>query len=421
MPGSFVALHLALLGVLCLSACAGPSARKAVAPNPGEVVPSRAAVMSFLDARAQYERLSAEAVPGVTRARAVQDVAVTLDRAIASDPKFPLWLSRKGELMLELDPPRTVEAEDLFRRSLGPGISDTASTGSERWAPGWIGIAKLQARAGKLDDARESLRQADRAMTWFEAAPPQNVGGLIGLLSGQARTYQPAPDDPTLPETLRKQILSAAMADDAAWDVAATPLGVPDMAAATLDSKRRIRAEIEFQRALLDGSEADPDAFERVFRWNPDHFLARYEQASRLVRASRFTEADAVFIPYVDARNPKLMNQPDVLLLVATIHTRNYLATGAVGKAQLADEMCRIMDQRHPWDARAYILHAQVLARWGTDTKDPAKVSDAKVRADAGEQKLLEFEKPGGPFVNQVPQWRAELAAAREAIRREGQ
>lgn len=406
--------------IAALGGCGGGGGgAKATRPNPGELMPSRSAMEAETFARAKYERLAADGVVGSDRAARIGEVIQDLDRAIASDPGFPLWLSRKADLLMSLSPPRDREAEDLYRRSLGPGFDKGAMTGSERWAPGWLGLGRMRALTGDTEGAHEMFRNASRALTWFDDAAPPQRGGLLGLLTGGGGgPTQPKPTDPTLPEADRKRILLAAIAEDNAWDIAAWPIGVTDPLGANVDPKRRVRAEIAFQKALLEGGPTDPDAFAEVFKWDPDHFRARYEQASRLVRASRYADADAAYSTYVDPRNPKLMSHPDALLLAATIHARRYLQEGVEGQAELAERYLLVMDDKHRWDARAYILRAQVLARWGSATKDQVKVRKAEACLAAGEQRLAGFDVPDGPYREQIPRWRGEIEVAKAEIKK---
>lgn len=399
--------------VSTLGGCAGAPRRESV-PNPGEVLPSRGGTMAIVDARARWDELLVAQHFGAERQRDLDRVIESIDQAIASDPKFPLFLSKKGDMLLENPQPQKVaEARRLYQASLGPGLGPGATTGSERWAPGWIGLARCAALDGDAAAALKHLDSADGAITWLDAAQPPRMGGLLGLILDPP----PPPDDPRDPrlaESTRKSLIVAAMTEDAAWDLSARPLGEADPAQAAIDVKRRYRGEIEFQRALIERDPDDPAAFEQVFAWNPDHFQARLEKTRRLVKFARFEEAQATLRPYADLSNPKLARESELLLLMAEIHTRRYLQTGALDQAAQADGFLKLLDQQHPWDARAYILHARVLARWSKDTKDAAKLADAKRCLEVGEARLPAFKNT--VFDDQVAEWTEEISLARRDI-----
>ncbi len=410
---------LPLVAAFCLGGCASSAAaRKASAPNPGEGIPSKAGITACAEGRARWEELLSRQQFGVERQADLGKVVEALDRAIASDPAFPLFLSKKGEMLLENpEPSRVAAARQWFEKSVGPGLDPRATTGSERWAAGWIGLARCWALESDLGKAEEMLRAADDAVTWLDSAPPTRMGGLLGLLLNPPEPNSD-PLNPELPESTRKSILVAAMTDDAGWDVSSAALGTPDPALAAVDPKRRVRAEIEFQRSLITKNALDTQAFETVFRWYPDHYRARLEKASRLVRLGQYDEAQGVIQPYADLSNPKLSADPDLLLLMGTIHARQYLLSGAPGQAQQAERFLSLLDQRHPWDARGYILHARVLAKTAGIARDSRALAEAKRQADAGEQRLAAFDHSN--LALEVPKWRAELATAREEISKAG-
>ncbi|MFZ4575338.1 MAG: hypothetical protein ACOYN0_13130, partial [Phycisphaerales bacterium] len=133
-----LACVVALSLLQCLSACrSGPPPVRD--PLPGEKLASLPGQQYLSEAREAWDAVNARDTLGPARAAAIRSIMERLDAAQTLDPSSPLPMTLKAYMHMEAD--QYPEAEALFRQSLGPATGSSA--GSQDWAPGYIGLARI--------------------------------------------------------------------------------------------------------------------------------------------------------------------------------------------------------------------------------------------------------------------------------------
>ena len=316
---------LAWLALALLAMCAGCT------PRPerfvGIVRVSKNGSDQYFNARNGYFVVRALDLQGPPLRSAMDKVMSSLDGALVNDDRNPLFRSKHGEMYLELGPDSYTTAEDDL---------NTALKLTEDWVPAWVALADLEARRGRLARARSYLDSADKSIivlqddTSKHPVPPFRILGLD--IFGEEKKKDP--NDPTLDESERRQLMLTWLQESEQWAIESPALLTKTASGGTTVNMpnlfRRLHARVEYERIVVklhepDGATAVMPMFDKVFEWDPDFFPARIEKAAQLRRLGSWREAERMLRPYVDSNDPKLSNNARLIYEMACVYTDWYI------------------------------------------------------------------------------------------------
>ena len=320
-----------------------------------------------------------------------------LDGAITNDPKCPLFHSKLAEMQV------TTGQLDRAAKHF-----ETSRQLHQDWVPAWTGLAEIALRKGQFDSAYSYLDSAAKAMEALKrggsqpgATPGANPGGdmmaVMGLnVPGGSGN---ASDDPRLSLADANRMLINWLQESEAWTIENPNLlissGAGGMAVPQGRLFRRVRARIDYQRAMVDlarGAKAGDviAAMDKILAWDPDFFSAKVEKAVQLRKLKRYREAERLLRPYMDSKDPTLANNGRLLLEMASIYTDWYAQTHDTETADLADGFFDKLHKLNPDHATGYIKRAELYLDAGStlkraDTLDTALSCLKKARAALGQ------------------------------------
>jgi tetratricopeptide (TPR) repeat protein len=314
----------------------------------------------YYNARNGYLVIRALDMQGPPLKAAMDKVMSSLDGALVNDDRNPLFRSKHGEMFLELGPDSYTTAEDDL---------NTALKLSEDWVPAWIALADLEARRGRLDRARKMLDGADQSITNLQIdaqkhpVPPFRILGLA--IFGEDNKKDP--NDPTLQESERRQLLLTWLQESEQWTIESPALlGKTASGGTTVNTGnlfRRLHARVEFERIVIklhepDGLTAVMPMFDKVFEWDPDLFPARIEKAAQLRRLGAWREAERMLRPYVDSADPKLANNARLVFEMASVYTDWYINSPDDPNARA------ISKSAEQWFVKLFQINRQHVSGW---------------------------------------------------------
>jgi tetratricopeptide (TPR) repeat protein len=340
----------------------------------------------YFQGKAQYATVRAQDLTGEPLKTEMDKVVTDLDAAIVNDPKCPLFYGKRGETFIELGKDGYPRAElDL----------NQAMKLSEDWVPSWIGLADLEARRGQASRARQYLDGASKSIESLQKkvdTKPPPPFRIMGLSIAPDAPPERKPDDPSLEESERRQLLLTWLQESEQWTIDSPALLYPAHSGTgfTVNNKnlfRRLRARIEYEKIVIRLREGAKPAevlpmFDKVFDWDPDYFPARIEKAAQFRYAGEPREAERMLRPYVDSKDPKLANNCRLLYEMAAIYTDWYELEGGQPEGEkaskLADEsFTRLftVNERH---ATGWIKRAELYAYAGARSHRPDTLKDAR-------------------------------------------
>jgi tetratricopeptide (TPR) repeat protein len=339
----------------------------------------------YFQAKGQYVVVRALDLTGEPLKQEMDKVMGSLDGAIVNDPKCPLFFGKRGEMFLELGPDGYARAQDDLNK---------ARKLSEDWVPSWILLADLETRRGQTDRARQYLDGATKGIESLQQkvnTKPPPPFRILGLTIMQEDTTK-KPDDPSLEETERRQLLLTWLQENEQWSIDSPNLLMPGKGGngTTVNRTnlfRRLRARVEFERIVLRLKEGAKPAevvpmFDKVFEWDPDYFPARIEKAAQLRKANLPREAERMLRPYLDSKDPKVSGNARMLYEMGAIYTDWYAEGGtdadAKAASRLAEECFAKLHQVNPRHAAGWVKRAELYAMAGARDHRKDTLRDAR-------------------------------------------
>ncbi len=373
----------------------------------------------YFAGKQQYGLVRAQDLQGPQLAKAMDVVMGCLDGAVTNDPQCPLFLSKRGEMFLELGP-------DSYDRATGD--LNRAIKLNEDWTPAWIAMAELETRKGQPDRAGEYLKGAEKTLAGLQAKEKKKPAPAFKLLGLGVTSDEPKdPRDPSLEEDERRQLLLNWLQESEQWTIDSPSLLTPGMGGQGLTVNRnnlirRFRARIEFQWIMLrifrgEKPEQVLPLFDHVFEWDPDLFSARIQKAVLLRQAGQYRDAERLLRPYIESRDPKIGNNARLLYEMASIYTDWYTHepndTDALALAKLADQAFTRLHAVNQNHAEGWLMRAHLYAAAGVRAKKLQTLKDARQWVDNAREVL-------GKDTPEIKAARAEIDQAEKTITGKG-
>jgi tetratricopeptide (TPR) repeat protein len=309
---------------------------------------------------------------------------------------------------------------------------------SEDWVPSWISLADLEARRGQFQKAASYLNSADKSIRVLEdrqKRKPLPPFRILGLTIWQEQSNH-KPNDPSLEEAERRQLLVTWLQESEQWRIdnpalltalpatGAGPGGGGSFTVNHTNLMRRLRAAVAFERIVLKLAEGEKPAlviplFDRVFEWDPDYFPARIEKAHQLGKLEEFREAERLLRPYIDSKDPKVSHNGRLLYEMACIYTDWYIHSAASKDAdsfsRLAEASFSRLFQVNPESAEGWVKRAELYAVGGARARRRDTLRDAR-RWLANAREILKADTPEMQRIaHDIDQAEKEKSATRPA------
>jgi len=203
-------------------------------------------------AKQQYANLRVRDLHGDALTAEMNNVLKLLDGAIANDPRCVLFHSQLAQMYLE--------SGQINRAYVG---YDKSRDLCQDWVPAWIGLADVAARKGEYKAARSHLRSAQSALDKAQGNTKKkkrepDFFEIIGLNIPRTQEAGKDPNDPSLSEDESLQLLIVWMQESESWTIENPGLLAKKSNRTFIQHGRmfrRIRARIEYHRALIDRAE----------------------------------------------------------------------------------------------------------------------------------------------------------------------
>ena len=293
-------------------------------------VPSNSGLDRYVTARDNYLRIVATTPPAAYPSALRRGVLGPLEQAGVNDPKNPMFLAKRGDVLLALGRPEA--ARRLYEDALSV---------DQLWVAGWLGLGEVAATQGRVDDVERRADEADAALDRLEvevrrltdAAKPFefNLRGLTLYRSQQARNT-----GPKLTKLDGVKVLIGMLQENENWDVSRRTLrpvtGTLGGNVTPESLFRRLRARAAYLRAVAAEQRRVPlddqlAAFEAALAWDQNYWPARFAKAQVVRRQGKHADAWALLSPYVN--QPRFANNVPMLLEAQRVFFDWFRATGS--------------------------------------------------------------------------------------------
>jgi tetratricopeptide (TPR) repeat protein len=330
-----------------------------------------------------------------------------LRAAVDNDPKCPLFLGKRGEMLIELGPSGYEQAEGDLNQALKL---------SEDWVPSWVALADLEARRGQIERANKYLEGCAAAIESLEnknkrtPIPPFRIMGLT--INLESPPPGKSPDDPALKEADRRALIMNWLQASEQWTIDSASLMMQTgktpgaMTVNTGNLMRRLRAKMEYERAVIRMREnARPQEvipiLDKALEWEVNYFPARIEKAAELRRAGNVREAADILQPYLDPTKypPTVSNNARLLYELGAIYTDWYANEGNEALLPKAEECFKKLHGYgdvqgiNPRHVSGWIKRAELYAIAGQRANRKDTLRDAR-RWLANAREVLKTDTP---------------------------